>query len=97
VPMAGFGVWLWGCRKSPFLVGKSTVSMAMFNSCLCVYQRVSNSGKPMSIRCFLLPECLPWLMCTNENEIQISEDEGFNYKMRFQIPQVEDSNIEIGN
>ena len=32
VPMAGFGVWLWGCRKSPFLVGKSTVSMAMFNS-----------------------------------------------------------------
>jgi hypothetical protein len=28
--------------KSPFLMGKSTISMAMFNSKLLVYQRVSD-------------------------------------------------------
>ena len=34
------GKRLHSCRKSPFLIGKSTISMAIFNSFLYVYQRV---------------------------------------------------------
>ena len=32
--------------KSPFLMGKSTISMAIFNSFLYVHQRVTNWGYP---------------------------------------------------
>ena len=35
--------------KSPFLLGKSTISMAMFNSKLLVYQRVSSMKMVISL------------------------------------------------
>jgi hypothetical protein len=36
--------------KSPFLMGKPTISMAMFNSFLYVYQRISESFNPIFSR-----------------------------------------------
>ena len=39
-------VYMHNCGKSPFLMGKSTISMAIFNSKLLVYQRVTTKNYP---------------------------------------------------
>ena len=43
--------------KSPFLMGKSTISMAIFNSKLLVYQRVYTHFVAVRMPCFL---CFRW-------------------------------------
>ena len=59
--------------KSPFLMGKSTISMAIFNSFLYVYQRVNDGGYDflkhgMERSSFQTKPCAPRIrLCMEQN------------------------------